>query len=273
MTAAEPAIRPPAVAGSFYPGATDVLAETVDRLLDDAVGRTGPAGAQPVRGVVVPHAGYVYSGPIAATAYASLAASVPDPSSVIVLGPSHFEPLRGLAAAPHKAWQTPLGVVGLDSDARRTFVRAGAKVDERVHRSEHSLEVQVPFLQRCFPGVPLLPLAVGGGSPAAGAEVLAAALPTDAVVVISTDLSHYHDAETARRLDARTTATIEALAVDDLGYDDACGADALRLGMAWAKEMGWRIRVLDLRNSADTAGDPARVVGYGAFAVEGGSGV
>ena len=100
-------------------------------------------------------------------------------------------------------------------------------------------------------------------------EVLARALPERAVVVVSTDLSHYHDAETARRLDARTAETVEALAVDELGYEDACGADALRVSMAWAQAMGWRIRALDLRNSADTAGDPARVVGYGAFVIEG----
>ncbi len=113
----------------------------------------------------------------------------------------------------------------------------------------------------------MLPVAVGAGSATRGAELLAEALPAGAVVVVSTDLSHYHDARTARRLDERTAAVVEALAVDELGYEDACGADALRVGMAWARRMAFDIQRLDLRNSADTAGDPSRVVGYGAFAI------
>jgi AmmeMemoRadiSam system protein B len=259
-------VREPVVAGSFYPGSADLLASTVDELLASATVR-GPAiepGA--LRGLIVPHAGYVYSGPVAASGYALLRPSA-TPAVVVILGPSHFESLTGMAVAPHDAWRTPLGEVPLDRALRRAIVDAGATSDDLPHRAEHSIEVQLPFLQRCLPGVPILPVAVGRGSPHAKAELLDQVLPLDALLVVSTDLSHYHDAATASELDERTAASIEAGAVDDLRDADACGVDALRLALAWALRRGDALQRLDLRNSADTAGDPSRVVGYGAFAI------
>jgi AmmeMemoRadiSam system protein B len=209
----------------------------------------------------------VYSGPIAATAYA--VATVPGrrPARVVILGPSHFEPLRGLAVPSHLSWHTPLGDVTIDADARCTLVDAGVALDDRAHRSEHSIEVQLPFVQRCFPGVPVLPVAVGWGDPGRGADLLAKVLMGDTLLVVSTDLSHYHDAQTARALDTRTAAAVEAQDLASLQPEDACGVEALRVGIAWARRHGWQIRLLDLRNSADTAGDPDRVVGYGAFVI------
>jgi AmmeMemoRadiSam system protein B len=261
-------VRRPVAAGSFYPSSVDALAATVDELLAAAseAGRSGvPRGA--LRGLIVPHAGYIYSGPVAATAYRLLPMLVPPPSVVVILGPSHFEPLDGLAVAPHDAWDTPLGSVSLDDGLRRALVRAGAMVDARPHLAEHSIEVQLPFLQRCLPGVPVVPLAVGACRPTVAADQLRAALPESALVLVSTDLSHYHDDVTARELDARTAAAIEALDSGQLRSDDACGVDAVRVSLAWARSAGHRIVRLDLRTSADTAGDWQRVVGYGAFAV------
>lgn len=260
-------VRAPVVAGSFYPGSPDRLAADVDTMLAEAVAAAPPRGETIVRGVVTPHAGYIYSGPIAATAYAFLSTVPQPPSRIVIAGLSHFEPLKGLAVTGARAWRSPLGEVAIDGPGRAALVAAGAVVDDVVHRSEHSIEVQLPFLQRCFPGVPVLPVAVGSGSPLEAADVLAAALPDDAMLVVSTDLSHYRDATTARRLDARTAAAVEALDVSALGPDDACGAAPLRAAIAWARRNGYRIELLDLRSSADTAGDPSRVVGYGAFAI------
>lgn len=262
-------VRRPVVAGTFYPGTRDGLARAVDTLLREAAASAPQPSSEPatLRGMVVPHAGYMYSGHVAATAYALLGSPARSQSVVVILGPSHFEPLRGLCAAPHVAWSTPLGQVSLDERLRRDLVSAGGTSHESAHRAEHSIEVQLPFLQRCRPRVPVLPVAVGRGSPVAGAELLAGVLPDDALLVVSTDLSHYHDAPTARRLDAATAGAVERMDIEVLGQGDACGVDALRVAMAWARLRGFEIRLLDLRNSADTAGDPARVVGYGAFAI------
>jgi hypothetical protein len=260
-------VRPPAVAGSFYPGAARELADEVDALLDGVPG----CGGVPIRGLVAPHAGYVYSGPVAASAYACLAADR-RPGRVVIAGLSHFVPLRGLAVTGASAWRTPLGDVAIDEAGRKALVAAGAVIDDTPHHAEHSIEVQLPFLQRCCPGVPVLPVAVGHGSPIEAADILGAALGDDAVLVVSTDLSHYHDAVTARRLDTRTAAAVEALELGAVGPDDACGADPLRAAMAWAAAHGYRVELLDLRSSADTAGDPSRVVGYGAFTIHAGHG-
>ena len=262
-------VRQPAVAGRFYPGAADVLATTVDGLLGTALQAGQPATRMKLRGLIVPHAGYEYSGPIAASAYALLAQPRAMSAAVVILGPSHFEPLRDMAAAPHDAWRTPLGEVVLDAEVRRALVDGGASSSETPHRAEHSIEVQLPFFQRCLPDVPVLPVAVGGDSPRDWAELLAEVLPNDVLLVVSTDLSHYRDAVTARRLDARTAEAIEALDVDAIGPADACGVDALRVAMAWSRLRHHHVRRLDLRNSADTVGDPSRVVGYGAFAIIG----
>ncbi len=270
MSTDEQQVREPVVAGSFYPGSAKDLASSVDGLLANVVPASDqwPTQRSTLRGIVVPHAGYLYSGPIAATAYAFLATQGPYPRRIVMLGPSHFQPLRGWAVPTHGAWRTPLGEVLLDDSTRRIALDEGAIADDGPHRSEHSLEVQLPFIQRVCPGVPVLPIAVGRHSPGQAAELLTAIMTEDALLVISTDLSHYHDADTARRLDSRTAASIVALDRASLDDESACGCDALRASIAWARSAGLDVRLLDLRNSADTAGDPRRVVGYGAFAIE-----
>ena len=262
-------VREPAAAGRFYPGSAVALASVVDRLLDEAA---VPPPAQPphrLRGLIVPHAGYAYSGPIAASAYALVRAVEARPPGVIILGPSHFWPLQGAALASHTAWRTPLGDVAVDAARRERALAAGLAVDDAAHASEHSIEVQLPFLQRLWPEgswPPVLPIAVGQGPPEALAASLAA-IVDERLVIVSSDLSHYRSAVEARRLDARTAAAIEARDPAALDDDDACGCQPLRAALVWARRNGLTVRLVDLRNSADTGGSPARVVGYGAFAI------
>lgn len=255
-------VRPPAAAGTFYPGDAEELAVVVDAMLAGAA--SGEAGGAPLA-IVVPHAGYVYSGPVAATAYSLLR---PDAvGRVVLLGPAHFVPLFG-AAAPHAgAWKTPLGEVPVDAELRDVAVRCGATVDDEPHALEHSLEVQLPFLQRIAGDrLSVLPVAVGVMSPEEAASLIEA-LAGAALVVISTDLSHYHDDAVARRLDRMTADAVLSKNPSAIGPYDACGVYALRGAVEFARRRDLGVRLLDLRTSADTAGDPERVVGYGAFAI------
>lgn len=261
---AEPGVRPPVVAGSFYPADAARLAATVDRLL---------AGAAPVRlagrprALVVPHAGYVYSGAVAASAWAALRGTSPV-ARVVLAGPAHFVPLRGACVPAASRWRTPIGDVEIDADLRSLAEAAGARIDDRPHEPEHSLEVQLPFLVRVAPaGVRVLPVAVGDTSPGAAADLLGGLAEDADLVVVSTDLSHYHDDATARRLDSRTLDAIvdrDAAAIGDLA---ACGVFALRGLVELARRRRWPVKVLDQRTSADAGGDVDRVVGYAAVAI------
>ncbi len=250
-------VRPPAVAGSFYPGAADRLAAVVDALLE----RARPGASAP-KALVVPHAGYVYSGPIAATAYAQLAARARRIDRVILLGPSHYVPFHGLAHCGADAWATPLGQVPVGGTASLS----GVVPLPAAHEREHSLEVQLPFLQRLLGRFELVPLVVGRARPEQVAEVLERLWGGDeTLVLVSSDLSHYLPYHEARTADARTARRIEALE-PDLEPFDACGAAPLNGLLHLARHRGLRAEALDLRTSGDTASDKSRVVGYGAFA-------
>ena len=255
--------RRAAAAGTFYPSGPDELASQVDALLD---GAHPPGDVGRPLALVVPHAGYVFSGPVAATAYALLRGrQIPR---VALLGPAHFVPLHGSAVPGADTWRTPLGPFRIDPDLREIAVEAGAVVDDRPHELEHSLEVQLPFLARALVRAPaILPIAVGVAEPAAVADQIAALLPR-ALVIVSTDLSHYHDQATAEGLDRRTSEAVLARDADAIGREDACGSFALRGLVELARREELVVRLLDLRTSADTAGDPWRVVGYGAFFVK-----
>lgn len=250
-------VRPPAVAGTFYPADPRELAAAVDGMLSTAEAHAGP----PPVALVAPHAGYVYSGPIAASAYALLRGS--ELRRVAILGPAHYVPLRGCAVPAADAWASPLGQVPVDAAAREAV---GVPADDGPFEPEHSLEVQLPFLQRVLVGgFSVLPIAVGACPPSDVADVIGL-LPPDVFVVVSTDLSHYHDDANAKRLDRRTAQAVLALDPEAIGPEDACGAFALRGLVEHAHRRGLVAELLDLRTSADTAGDPRRVVGYGAFA-------
>jgi len=260
------AVRPAAVAGSFYPGERARLAAEVDALLC-AVGSLEPRLGWP-KAIVVPHAGYVYSGRVAAAAYDRLAAGRGAIRRVVLLGPVHRVPVRGLAAPASAAFDTPLGRVPVDRAALEALSDLQQLVaSERAHAWEHSLEVQLPFLQRALGEFALVPLAVGEASPEEVAEVLERLWGgAETAIVVSTDLSHYLSYGAARAVDARTLARIEALATD-LDPEEACGALPLNGLLALLRRRGLGIERLAYCNSGDTAGDRERVVGYAALAV------
>lgn len=256
------------MAGTFYPGDPERLAAVVDRDLALALATPGPGG--PPKAVVVPHAGYVYSGPVAASAYARLAPRRGHISRVVLLGPAHRVAVRSMAVPSVDAFATPLGLVPLDTDGVAA-ARAcpGVEENDRAHAAEHSLEVQLPFLQRVLgEGWRLVPIVVGGAGPAAVAHVLDVLWGgDDTLVVISSDLSHYHDYATAARLDRATAAAVVGRQVEALAPDRACGSHPLSGLLEEARRRDLPVELLDLRSSGDTAGDHDRVVGYGAFAV------
>ncbi len=250
-------IRRPTVAGLFYPEDPSELAWAVDALLDQANSEPAPG----LRGLVAPHAGYVYSGPVAATAFAL----APRRAKVVLLGPSHFVPLDGLAVSGADAWATPLGKVPVAADLREFALAAGAVVDDAPHVRDHALEVELPFLQRACPEeLEILPVAVGRTRPEDVAALMAA---FDALVVVSTDLSHYLDHKTAKEIDGQTAEAVVRRDLGGIGDSAACGVFALRGLVEHARRLDLEIDLLDLRTSADTSGEVKRVVGYGAFAV------
>ncbi len=253
-------IRKPAVAGTFYPAKTDALNAELDRCW---AGRKR-VDAPPPKAIIVPHAGYVYSGPVAATAYATLAPLKGKVSRVVLVGPSHRFALYGFAVPEAQIWQTPLGLVPLDnagSDVLATW--PDVTRSDVMHEREHSLEVHVPFLQRALGMFALLPVLVGH-TPANRVAALFDQLwgGPETLVVVSTDLSHYHDQAQARQIDDATVASLVALDAAGLQPDQACGAFPVAGLLTHAHKLGLRCRAVDVRTSADTAGEPDRVVGY-----------
>lgn len=256
-----PTVRRPAVAGMFYPGSPSELRSTVEDLLRDIPPDRGPVP----KAVIAPHAGYVYSGPTAAVAFQALAGQPLE--RVIVLGPAHRVPVRGLALPGADAFATPLGEVPVDSEgARAVSDLPQVTTFPEAHAPEHSLEVELPFLQVLFPGVPVLPIVVGDADGEEVAEVLDRVWGgPETAVVISSDLSHYLPYDVARRVDRETADEILALE-GPLHSRQACGAAPINGLLVAARRRGMVPRLLELRNSGDTAGDRGRVVGYGAFA-------
>lgn len=260
-------MRPAAVAGLFYPGGSRELAAEVDELLA-ASGEPAPRLGFP-KALIVPHAGYIYSGPVAARAYDELAAARGAVRRVVVLGPVHRVPVRGLAVPSAEAFATPLGTIALDAQALAA-VRGLPQVvqSDAAHALEHSLEVQLPFLQKQLGEFSLVPFAVGTASVVEVAEVIERLWGgRETLIVLSTDLSHYHTYDEGRRIDGATVSRISQFAAD-LDHDEACGATPLNGLLAVAKRKGLAIRLLDARNSGDTAGGKDRVVGYSAFALD-----
>lgn len=259
----EASIRPAAVAGTFYPADPARLHDQVDALLRTAAPPPAPAP----RALIVPHAGYAYSGPVAATAYAHLAATRSSIGPILILGPAHYVLFDGLALSGATAFASPLGTIPAAVDLERRLRRQPEIRDlPEAHRPEHSIEVQFPFLQLAVPDLALAALAVGRTTPEAAARsILAALADPEGLVLVSSDLSHYHDAERARRLDAATADAIERLRPADLAPDAACGLTGVAGLLLAAAELELTPTRLDLRNSADTAGSPQRVVGYGVW--------
>ena len=264
------AVRPAAVAGMFYPGDARALAAEIRDLLGD-VQHTAPRLGYP-KALVVPHAGYVYSGGVAARAYDELATARGRVRRVVLLGPTHRVAVRGLAAPSAQAFATPLGQVRVDGDAIAS-VRdlPQVVVNDAAHALEHSLEVQLPFLQEMLGDFALAPFAVGTASVQEVAQVLERLWGgPETLIVISTDLSHYHAYEQARAIDGATIERIAGFATD-LDHDEACGATPLNGLLLFSKQKNLLLKLLAACNSGDTAGGKERVVGYSSFALyEGG---
>ncbi len=255
-------IRPPAVAGMFYPADADVLSRQVDAML----ARANPAMSVRPKAFIAPHAGYIYSGPVAASAYALLQ-DMEYIHRVVLLGPVHRVPVHGLALSRSDSFSTPLGNIALDKEALENIAQLSQVVwSEAAHAAEHSLEVHLPFLQRVLGEFQLVPLAVGDASPEDVAEVLDALWGShETLIVVSSDLSHYLPYQQAQQVDRATADSILAKQWP-IRHEQACGATAINGLLATVGKHGLTPHLLDLRNSGDTAGDKQRVVGYGAFA-------
>ena len=256
-------VRPAAVAGLFYPGDPKGLRSQVDHLL--AAAPQSQIDVAP-RLLIVPHAGYVYSGPIAARAYRMLIDRDRPTRRFVVIGPSHFVPFSGLATPGVAAMATPLGEVPADIELISTAEQhtAVAALPE-AHSREHSLEVQLPFLQVAVGEFTAALLAVGDVTAAVAADVLGDLIKPGVTGVVSSDLSHYLSYEAARERDERTATAIRRLQAHTISPGDACGRTAVQAALLLAHDRGWSCRQLELANSGDTAGSRDRVVGYGAF--------
>jgi AmmeMemoRadiSam system protein B len=267
-------VREPAVAGSFYPGSALELRTAVQRYIAQAAraplqARTAPpAAASPPKAVIAPHAGYDYSGPVAGSAFARLAALRGRVARVVLLGPAHREAFAGLAVPAVGAFATPLGLMRVEDRARAALLALPQVVaSDRAHAAEHSVEVQLPFLQEALGDVAIVPLVVGDATDTEAAQALERAWGgPETCIVVSSDLSHYYSYETARRLDSATARAIEELAPEEIGEEQACGRVGVRALLLVARARGLRATTLDLRNSGDTGGPRDWVVGYGAFA-------
>ncbi|HTT07389.1 MAG TPA: AmmeMemoRadiSam system protein B [Gammaproteobacteria bacterium] len=260
--------RPPAVANQFYPGDPAVLRRQVEDLLAEAA--RGPSASAAPKAIIAPHAGYIYSGPVAASVYQSLRPVRQQIRRVVLLGPAHRVYLRGLAVPTVEGFHTPLGDITLDQEAIAA-IRALPQVvvSDEAHAEEHSLEVHLPFLQNLLENFTLVPLVVGDASPAQVAEVLAKLWGgPETLIVISTDLSHYHPYQEAREIDQRTSAAILNLQYEMIGPEQACGCRPLNGLLHYARSHHLHVTNVDLRNSGDTAGPRNRVVGYGAYLVD-----
>lgn len=256
-------VRMPAAAGRFYSADPVELRHSVEALLAGVKPVTGPVP----KAIIAPHAGYAYSGPIAASAYARLAPAKSIIRRIVLIGPSHFVGFQGLAAPSVEAFATPLGEVPVDTAAvTRLASLPQVGVLDEAHGREHSLEVQLPFLQMVLENFSLVPLAAGEVDTDDISQVLDMLWGgPETRLVISSDLSHYYEAHVARGIDRATADAIEALTPEDINENQACGRMPVCGLLRAAQRHGLRAHTLDLRNSGDTAGPRTEVVGYGAF--------
>lgn len=253
--------RPAAVAGTFYPAEADDLRQTLQALLP-----ASRADRDKPRALIVPHAGYRYSGAVAAAAYAELRTG--DYAKVLLLGPAHRVWLRGMALPTAQRFQTPLGDVAIATDAAaRLAAFAAVQYSDAAHADEHSLEVQLPFLQNQLGEFALVPLLVGECPPTQVAEVIDTLLDEQMLLVVSTDLSHFHPYREAQALDARTIAHILAR-TPTLLPEQACGAMPLNGFLLWLQQHGGDLQLLAHDNSGDHGGPADRVVGYASFRLD-----
>ena len=254
--------REPAVAGMFYPENPSILRNTINGFLEDVDFKPGPMP----KALIAPHAGYTYSGPTAATAYARLRPYRDSYQRVILLGPCHRIAIRNLAVSGADVFRTPLGDVPLDKELIDALDVPEIKVFDTAHDYEHCLEVHLPFLQVVLGRFLLVPLVIGDAAPETVAEVVNMLWGgNETLIVVSSDLSHYLVYDEARAVDKLTCEAIERLDADSIDHEDACGATPVRGLLIEAKRRIMEVTTLDLRNSGDTAGSEDHVVGYGSW--------
>jgi len=257
--------RKPAVAGVFYPADPKNLESMLAGFLEEA-----DCSTKSPKVIIAPHAGYIYSGPIAASAYVRLQVVRDQISKVVLIGPSHRVAFQGLALSGADYFSTPLGDIELDKPLIESLLSLPfVGYLEQAHAMEHSLEVHLPFLQTMLADFKLIPLVAGDASPDQVSQVLELLWGGDeTLIVVSSDLSHYHDYASAQRLDRRTSDKIEHLQYQDISSESACGKVPVSGLLKLLNKKALSIKTIDLRNSGDTAGDKQRVVGYGAYVVE-----
>lgn len=256
--------RQPAAAGRFYPKDEEALGEMVR---DYLAGSSSELERRP-RAVIAPHAGYVFSGAVAGAAFGALKPWADTIERVVLIGPSHFTPVSGLVVDNHAGFETPLGEVPVDAEAVEALVDDElVEVAEEPHRREHSLETHLPFLQQLLGDFTIVPIVTGSGDGRRVAEVIERFDDEETLISVSSDLSHYHDYESARQIDEKTRRAIEALDPESLEDEQACGHTAIRGVLRVGRRSDLSVETLEICNSGDTAGDRDRVVGYGAWAL------
>lgn len=257
-------IQPPVVAGTFYPGDPDELRTDIRQFISDATQELD----HPPKALIAPHAGYIYSGPIAGSAYAQLAGIADTIYRVVLLAPSHRVAFRGIAFSSAEFFRTPLGDIEVDSSAMSMIENLPQMhLLDQAFTQEHSLEVHLPFLQETLNDFKIVPLVVGDIDPASVAEVLELLWGgQETLIIVSSDLSHYLDYETAKAMDTATSKAIENLQPNQISHQQACGGTPVKGLIQIAQRKNLEVVTLDMRNSGDTAGPRDQVVGYGAYA-------
>ena len=261
------AVRPPAVAGTFYPGVREELTTMVSRQLDRAAAEAADHMAAP-RALIAPHAGFIYSGYTAAAAFTTLIDFKDQFSRVVLLGPSHHYPIEGIVTTHSREFETPLGLVKVDMEGIAAIEsQAAVSFDDNAHAPEHALETHLPFLQSVLPSFSIVPCLVGH-CPEEEVRVLIERLwdMPGTLISVSSDLSHYKPYDRAVAYDRETSGYIEALNSESITPSRACGCYAVRGLLSMARTAGLTAEILEVCNSGDTAGDRSRVVGYGAYA-------
>ena len=253
-------IRPAAIAGQFYPSEKSQLQAAIHAAMDTVTVQ------QQSQAIIAPHAGYMYSGDIAASAYHTVLHLSPTVKKIVVLGPAHRVYVKGMALSSADVFSTPLGNIPLDQDWQTQLLTLPGVIEfDQTHEQEHSIEIHLPFLQSLFNDFILLPVVVGDVAPHLVSQFIESIWSDDTLIVVSSDLSHFLSYEAACRMDQQTAQHIERFATDEIGPEQACGCRPLNGLLHFAEQHDLQVNTLDLRNSGDTQGNKDRVVGYGAF--------
>ncbi|MDP2698471.1 AmmeMemoRadiSam system protein B [Thalassospira sp.] len=261
--------RPPAIAGTFYPADADELARQINGLLAQArVAPSPPGKDSPPKAIIVPHAGLMFSGAIAADGFATVAGLCDRVKRIVIIGPAHRMAFQGMAVATADTFATPLGPLAVDMDAIQTALTLpSVQILDAAHRDEHGLEIELPFIQRLLGDVKIVPVLVSRCAPRHVFDLIEKLWGgSETLIVISSDLSHFYDDATARHKDARTRDLIMAFDTKNLGPDDACGALPIAGLLLSARKRAMTVTTLSMGNSGNASGDTSRVVGYGAWA-------